>query len=61
MLPTKNLKMEDYPNIQRRFRIGAAKKKKKKKVNLKFPLEMDLEDLCKQDVVMHQPSSCFYN
>lgn len=22
--------MEDYPNIQRRFRIGAAKKKKKK-------------------------------
>lgn len=59
MLPTKNLKMEDYPNIQRRFRIGAAKKKKKKKVNLKFPLEMNLEDLCKQDVVMHQPQFLF--
>lgn len=27
--------MEDYPNIQRRFRIGAAKKKKKKKSQLK--------------------------
>lgn len=29
MPPTKNPKMEDYPNIERRFNIGAAKKKRK--------------------------------
>lgn len=28
MPPTKNPKMKVYPNIERRFRIGASKKKK---------------------------------
>lgn len=44
--------MEDYPNIER-FRIGKVKKKGEK-VYFKYPLEMDLEGLCIQDVVMHQ-------
>lgn len=56
MPTTKNPKMKGYPNIERRFRIGAAKKKKK--VYFKCPLEMDL-GLCVQGVVMHQPQFLF--
>lgn len=55
MPPTQNPKMGDYPNIERRLRIRAAKKI----VYFKYPLEMDLEGLHIQDVVMHQPQSLF--